>query len=166
MTMINAERVKAIQKNSLSFKFKIFLMLKLPMGFLCGMRIRKLTEETCEVTVPYKWINKNPFKSTFWAVLGMAAEMNGAALLLQYTQDQSPSISTYPVKCEAEFIKKATDITTFTCNDGLMVKEKVIEAMKSGEGVTFETVMNGSNQNGELICKFKFLWSIKRRSKS
>ena len=47
MTMINAERVKAIQKNSLSFKFKIFLMLKLPvMGFLCGMRIRKLTEET------------------------------------------------------------------------------------------------------------------------
>ena len=88
-----------------------------------------------------------------------------ATLLLQYTQDQSPSISTYPVTCEAEFVK-ATDITTFTCNDGLMVKEKVMEAMKSGEGVTFETVMNGLNQNGELILKFKFLWSIKRRSKS
>ena len=166
MTMINAERVKAIQKNSVSFKFKIYLMLKLPMGFLSGMRIRKLTEETCEVTVPYKWINKNPFKSTFWAVLGMAAEMNGAALLLQYTQNQSPSISTYPVTCEAEFVKKATDITTFKCNDGLMVKEKVLEAMKSAEGVTFETVMNGLNQNGELICKFKFLWSIKSRSNS
>ena len=52
------------------------------MGFLSGMKIRKLNEEKCKVTVPYKWINKNPFKSTFWAVLGMGAEMNTATLLI------------------------------------------------------------------------------------
>ena len=37
--------------------------------------------------------------------------------------------------------------------------------METGEGITFETVMNGLNQNGDLICKFKFLWSIKEEVK-
>ena len=164
--MINDDKVKHVQKSSVSFKFKLFLLFKLPMGFLCGMRIKELNNESCQVTVPYKWLNKNPFRSTFWAVLGMAAEMNGAALLLQYTQGQTPSISTYPVTCEAEFIKKATDVTTFTCHDGLMVREKVKEAIETGEGIRLETVMNGLNQNGDLICKFKFIWSIKSRTRT
>ena len=62
-----------------SFFFRTYLILNLPMGFLSGMKIKKLEENQCEVTIPFKWINKNPFKSTFWAVLGMGAEMNTAA---------------------------------------------------------------------------------------
>ena len=77
------------------------------MGFLSGMRIKKLNEDQCVVTVPFKWINKNPFKSTFWAVLGMAGEMSTAALILQYTYKHKPSFSTLPLKCEADFNKKA-----------------------------------------------------------
>jgi len=164
--MIDQISVEKVRKYSVkSFYFRMYLLFNLPMGFLCGMRIRKLNEETCEVTVPYKWLNKNPFKSTFWAVLGMAAEMNGAAVILQYTYGHKPSISTLPVKCEAEFLKKATDTTTFTCNDSKMVKEKVEEAIRTGEGVTFNTTSNGLNKNGEIVCKFNFTWSIKRRSK-
>lgn len=164
--MIDQISVEKVRKYSVkSFYFRMYLLFNLPMGFLCGMRIRKLNEETCEVTVPYKWLNKNPFKSTFWAVLGMAAEMNGAAVLLQYTKGQNPSISTYPIKCEANFIKKATDVTTFVCNDGLMVKEKVIEAIETGEGVTFQTKMEGKNKSNETVCEFVFTWSIKKRSK-
>ena len=164
--MINEETTAKIRKySSKSFYFRSYLIFKLPMGFLSGMRIKKLDEEKCVVTVSYKWLNKNPFKSTFWAVLGMAAEMNGAAVILQYTYGHKPSISTLPVKCEAEFLKKATDTTIFTCNDSKMVKEKVEEAIRTGEGVTFNTTSNGLNKNGEIVCKFNFTWSIKRRSK-
>ena len=59
----NQEYVKKNFKNS--FKFRLLLFKILPMGFLSGMRIKELNEEKCVVTVPYKWINKNPFKSTF-----------------------------------------------------------------------------------------------------
>ena len=90
----------------------IFTFFNLPSAWWSGVRVAKITSEICEVKVRLLWINKNPFKSTFWAVLGMAAEMNGAALILQYTYGHTPSISTLPVKCEAEFIKKATDTTT------------------------------------------------------
>ena len=76
-----------------SFKFRLVLLRTLPMGFLSGMKIKKLDENSCQVQVPYKWLNKNPFRSTFWAVLGMAAEMSSGALVLLYTYKQNPSIS-------------------------------------------------------------------------
>ena len=75
------------------------------------MKIRKLNEEKCKVTVPYKWINKNPLNQ-LWAVLGMGAEMNTAALILQYTYKHQPSISTLPLKCESEFFKKQRELPT------------------------------------------------------
>ena len=66
------------------------------MGFLSGMRIKKLNKDQCIVSVPFKWINKNPFKSTFWAVLGMAGEMSTAALILQYTLTKNHHFLLYP----------------------------------------------------------------------
>jgi len=95
----------------------------------------------------------------------MAGEMNGAALILQYTYKQNPSISTLPVKCEAIFLKKATGITTFTCEDSKMIKEKVEFALKSNEGVTIQTTSTGRNNNNEEVCQFKLTWSIKKRNK-
>jgi len=89
-----------------SFKFRLILFKILPMGFLSGMRITELNEELCRVSVPYKWLNKNPFKSIFWAVLGMAAEMSSGALVTLFTFGKKPSISLLVSKCEAEFIKK------------------------------------------------------------
>ena len=134
------------------------------MGFISGMRIKALDEKKCVVSVPYKWLNKNPFKSTFWAVLGMGAEMNTAALILQYTLNHKSTISTLPLKCNAEFIKKATGITKFICNDGLMIKEKVNEAIKSKKAVIIEAFSVGIDKESQTICKFKFTWSIKIKS--
>ena len=101
------------------------------MGFLSGMRIKRLNEEQCTVSVPFKWINKNPFKSTFWAVLGMAGEMSTAALILQYTYKHKPSFSTLPLKCEADFNKKAVGVTSFICNDGIMIKKKLQKKLRN-----------------------------------
>ncbi len=161
----NQEHIDFIKKtfNNKS-KFKLLLFKILPMGFLSGMKITELNEERCIVTVPYKRLNKNPFKSTFWAVLGMAAEMSSGALMTLYTHKQKPSISMLVANCEGEFIKKATDITTFTCNDGALIKTKIIEAIKTKEGQIIPTTMVGKNKAGEVVAKFKFTWTVKARS--
>ncbi len=133
------------------------------MGFLTGMRIKKLDEEQCVVSVPFKWINKNPFKSTFWAVLGMAGEMSTGALILQYTYKYKPSFSTLLLKCEANFNKKAVGITSFICNDGKMVKEKLKEAIETKKPVVIKTSTQGIDENSNVICQFNFTWSVKAR---
>tara|TARA_B100000768_G_scaffold97947_1_gene91354 strand:+ start:274 stop:765 length:492 start_codon:yes stop_codon:yes gene_type:complete len=146
-----------------TFYFRIYLIWNLPMGFLTGMRIKKLDEEQCVVSVPFKWINKNPFKSTFWAVLGMAGEMSTGALILQYTYKYKPSFSTLLLKCEANFNKKAVGITSFICNDGKMVKEKLKEAIETKKPVVIKTSTQGIDENSNVICQFNFTWSVKAR---
>lgn len=154
---------KVRKYGSKSFFFRMYLFFNLPMGFLSGMKIITIDDDKCVLTVPFKWINKNPFKSTFWAVLGMAGEMNGAALILQYTYKQKPTISTLPIKSEAVFYKKAKGVTTFICNDSKMIKSKVEEAIESSEAIEIKTTSIGRNKEGEKLCEFIFYWSIKTR---
>ena len=148
-----------------NFKFRFSLFKILPMGFLSGMKISELTEDKCAVTVPYKRKNKNPFQSTFWAVLGMAAEMSSGALLIMYTHKQRPSVAMIIVSCTGNFVKKATDNTTFTCTDGQKIKQAIKTAIDKEEPQLIECLMQGVNEAGEEVANFTFTWSVKARIK-
>ena len=54
-------------------KFRLFLLANLPSAFFSGVRVQSISDTTAVVTVPYKWFSKNPFKSTYFACLAMAA---------------------------------------------------------------------------------------------
>src|SRR6218665_2579330 len=98
-------------------KFRLFLLSKIPSAFFAGVRIKSITEDKCVVIVPYKWFSTNPFKSTYFACLAMAAEMSTGALALAHIYKRKPSVSMLIVDMTAEYYKKATDITTFVCKD-------------------------------------------------
>ena len=157
------EFIKKSFTNNFKFRFSLFKIL--PMGFLSGMKISKLTEDKCSVTVPYKRKNKNPFQSTFWAVLGMAAEMSSGALLIMYTYKQRPSVAMIIVSCTGKFVKKATDNTTFTCTDGQKIKQAIKAAIDKEEPQLIECHMQGVNEAGEEVANFTFTWSVKARIK-
>ncbi|HYO23007.1 MAG TPA: hypothetical protein VER36_11430, partial [Flavisolibacter sp.] len=46
-----------------SFKFKAFLLQKLPAAFFAGLTVETANDETCAVSVPYNWRTQNPFRS-------------------------------------------------------------------------------------------------------
>ena len=75
-------------------KFRFFLLSKLPSAFFTGVRIRDVDERKCIVTVPFKWFTKNPFRSTYFACLGMAAEMSTGALCMIHLFKRQPPVST------------------------------------------------------------------------
>jgi acyl-coenzyme A thioesterase PaaI-like protein len=147
------------------FKFRMMLLTRLPMGFLSGMRIHKLERGRCEVDIRYKWLNKNPFQSTFWAVLGMAAEMSSGALILLYTHGQKPSIATLVTATEARYHKKAVGRTRFICESGEAIAAAVAQTVATGQGVEVRCPMQGFNDQGELVAEFAFTWSLKARLK-
>ena len=93
----------------------------------------------------------------------MAGEMSTAALILQYTYKQKPSFSTLPLKCEADFNKKAIGVTSFICNDGKMVKEKLRQAIETKKPIVIKASTQGIDKNSNIICEFKFTWSVKAR---
>ena len=59
-----------------------FLFFKLPAAWWTGVRLRFMDDEKAVVSVTHRWINQNPFKSMFWAVQGMAAELSTGAMVM------------------------------------------------------------------------------------
>lgn len=145
------------------FKFRLFLLSKLPSAFFAGVRIREMDADRCRVTVPYKWFSQNPFRSTYFACLSMAGEMSTGALAMAHIHQRSPSISMLVVKVESEYLKKATDLTTFICEDGPLLAMAAEEAVSSGEVRTARTKSTGRNKNGEIVCELFVTWSFKAK---
>ena len=138
-----------------------FLFLKLPSAFFSGVRVVYADEMKAEVSVPYKWFSTNPFKSTYFACLGMAAEMSTGLLAMAQLYKKTPATSMLIIKSEANFIKKATGLTRFTCEDGLLIQQTIKEAMASGKSCTIATRSVGVDKAGEIVAEFIFTWSFR-----
>lgn len=145
-------------------KFPLFLFTKIPSAFFSGVRIREINLERCTVAVPYKWFSQNPFRSTYFACLSMAAELSTGALVMAHTYRSRPSISTLVTRMEASFHKKATGTTLFVCGDGMQIREAIEAAVRSGQAGTITALSTGRNENGELVAEFRIAWSFKARA--
>lgn len=142
-------------------KSRYFLLRRLPAAFFSGVRIMDVTERSCKVIVPYKWFTRNPFRSTYFACLSMAAELSTGALAMMQLYKRTPAVSMLIVKMESTYLKKATSITTFVCDDGYALRETIERAVATGEGQTLVTRSSGINEQGESVAEFLFTWSFK-----
>jgi len=160
---MNKTQKKICSKINNWFLFKIYAIQKLPLAFLTGFKIVELDELRCTTRVKYRYLNKNPFRSTFWAVLGMTAELSTGAYALLATKGKEKSIAVILVATHAQFVKKATDVTTFTCSNWLELDKAADRAIETGEPQTATGKSTGSNSDGETIAIFEFTWSFKTR---
>ena len=146
-------------------KFRLFMFMKLPSAFFSGVRIREADAGHCVVSVPFKWFTQNPFRSTYFACLAMAAEMSTGILAMAHVYRRSPAVSMLVVGLESNFHKKATGKTLFSCEDGAAIKEAVESSTATGESRTVRARSIGRNEGGEVVAEFFITWSFKAKSK-
>jgi Domain of unknown function (DUF4442) len=158
-----SDSAKFLQLINNRFKFGLFLFSKLPSAYFCGVRVKQADENRCEVTVPFKWLSQNPFNSTYFACLSMAAEMSTGVLGLAHIYKRAPAVSMLVVSISGSFFKKAVDRTTFICNDGLLIKQTIEDAVATGEGKTVVAKSTGTNEQGEVVAEFLITWSFKAK---
>ena len=160
---LNAAQQKVSAKITKGYQFAFYLLFSPPMGWIAGLRVREINEHRCVTSVPFKWLNKNPFKSTYFAVQSMAAELSTATACLLAVQGQQPSVAFIIVDLKANFTKKATDRVYFTCEDTKKAFDAVQQCIASGESTqaTFKTV--GKMKDGTIVSEFEFTWSFKQR---
>jgi acyl-coenzyme A thioesterase PaaI-like protein len=145
-------------------KLSAWMLAKLPLALIAGLRVTHADERTCQVTVPYGWRSQNPFRSTYFAALAMAAEMSTGVLGLTIVQSSPKPISMLITSMQADFVKKATDVTTFTCEAGEAFAAAVSKTLADGEPVTVTAESIGRNEAGLEVARFSFTWSFKRKS--
>jgi Domain of unknown function (DUF4442) len=145
--------------------FKFFLLKKLPSAFFSGVRVKSIDETTTEVAVPFKWFSQNPFKSTYFACLAMAAELSTGLLAMMNVHKKNPAISMLVVGLEAKYFKKATGTTNFICEDGMAVNDIVQSAISTGESRMIQCKSVGKNKEGEIVAEFLITWSFRAKKK-
>ncbi len=160
---MTSNKARFIQLIHHPVKFRIFLFTKLPSAFFSGVRVKYIDEVKAMVAVPYKWFSQNPFKSTYFACLAMAAEMSTGLLAMIHTYKSIPSISMLVTGIEGNYFKKATGLTTFTCEDGNAICNTIQEAVNSNEGRVIKAKSVGRNNEGELVAEFYITWSFKAK---
>ena len=142
-------------------KLNTFLFFRLPSAFISGVRVKEISSDTCIVTVKHRWINQNPFKSMYFAVQAMAAELTTGALVMFQIKESGKNISMLVANNKGNFTKKATGRITFTCNDGHLIKEAIEKTITTKEGQTFWMKSIGVNEKGEQVSEMDFEWSIR-----
>ncbi len=139
-----------------------WMLFKLPAAWLTGVRILSISDAKCEVKVRFKWINQNPYRSMFWAVQGMAAELTTGMLLTKSIQESNTNISMLLVGNKSNFYKKAVGKIKFICDQGEAAKELINLTKKN---ITHKAWLKakGIDETGDIVSEFDFEWSCKKR---
>ena len=142
-------------------KMKLFMMKQLPMAFFAGLKVIKMDNRGASVSVPFKFLNKNPFRSVYFAVLSMAAELSSGIIALAALHDFDVPVSMLVLKMKAEFLKKAKSKIVFTCDDAEKIRDTIARSIETGEGQKIEVRSSGYDTSGDIVAEFVFEWTFK-----
>ena len=145
------------------FSINYFLFFKLPSAYWSGVRVKSINDNECIVSVKLNWFNKNPFKSIFWAVQGMAAELSTGMLVSKQISDRKINVSMLVTSSSSNFYKKAVGRIKFNCVQGNELKnifDKLDEKNPTNKITMFS---RGIDEVGDVVSDFKFEWSFKRK---
>ena len=155
------ENFQKIIQNPIQFRF--FLLQKLPSALIAGLKVKEISTLEAVITVKHKWLNQNPFRSMYFAVQSMAAEMSTGLLAFGQLYQRNPPVSMLVVGMEAKFHKKAVGKISFYCEDGLAISNAIEAASQTGQGQTIQCYSIGKNEAGETVSEFWFTWSFKAK---
>ena len=144
-------------------KFRLYLLKNLPAAYFSGLKITQANDASCIVSISFKWFTQNPFRSTYFACLSMAAEMSTGILTMAHVFKRRPAISMLVTGLEAKFYKKATGKTFFECGDGAQIQEAVETAIATALPQQTKAHSLGKNEAGETVAEFWIEWSFKAK---
>lgn len=145
-------------------KFGLFKLSGLPMAFIAGLKVTELENDSATVSVRHNYLTKNPFKSMYFAVQAMAAELSTGVLVMERVQLNKPTkISMLVLGMQAQFHKKATGVIRFQCKNGQELDTLFQEVIETGEARTIVLKSEGIDKQENIVSSFEFTWTLKRK---
>lgn len=159
---INAMPNKLLATFHSRWKMALYMLQRLPTLLFWGVRVKKVTEQEGVVTLPYGWRTQNPFRSIYFAAQCGAAELSTGLLALTHLHGKG-KVSMLITRVEADFVKKADSLVTFTCTDGDAMRVAIENAVQTGTAVVFTARSVGVQATGEIVAQLHFTWSFKSK---
>lgn len=145
------------------WNFRLYLLSRLPLATCAGLRLVRLDQQECVVSLPGGWRTQNPFGSTYFAAQAMAAEMSTGAPALLLAQGARQSVALILVELRAAFSRRIVGPSRYACPDIAGLKDAVERACAQDQPVLF-TARSTARDRDDAICSvFEVTWSFKRR---
>jgi hypothetical protein len=160
---LNSEQVKTLGLFNNSLKMTTWLFWKLPAAWFMGVRLLKAQTDLAQATLPLGWRSQNPFQSIYFAAQCSAAELSTGVLATLAIQGRG-KVSMLVSHIEADFMKKATSRTVFTCTQGEAIFKAVDKAIETGEAQVLVVESVGVQATGEIVSKMYITWSFKAKN--
>ena len=146
------------------WRMRLYMLSQLPLAFVAGLRVDRYDARGASVSVPFRYITKNPFRSVYFAPLSMAAELSSGLLALEAVQQAGNKVSMLVLGMQAEYLKKAKSRITFRCDDRLALQDCIQQVVQTDEAQTFVSISEGKNQAGETVARFHITWTFNQKS--
>ena len=159
---MNSQQKKYLKDITKKWKTVPFFLAKLPSVLFWGVSIKSITQHKCEVTIPYGWRTRNPFRSMYFAAQAGAAELS-TGILVQASLQGKGQWSMYVTGFKADYGVAARSKITFTCEVGDKLENLINEIERLGKPQEITLVSTGINKDGKMISKFYITWSLKQK---
>lgn len=142
-------------------KLRMFTLVSMPTARLAGLRMEDINDEICKTSIPGGWRSQNPFKTMYWAVQGMGAELATGAVPFAISRAMPEKLRMFVVGTEASFTKTAKGRITFTCEEVATARRAIERSMQSGESVECILKSTGRDKSGDIVSEWIFKWNFR-----
>jgi hypothetical protein len=160
---LNAEAERLRRRVLSPWGFRAYLLAKLPLAAFAGLRLRRLDDTACIVSLPGGWRTRNPFGSTYFAAQAMAAEMSTGAPALVLVRAAPASVALILTGLSATFSKRVQGPSQFTFEDVAGLRAVIDAVAARGGTATYTGRSVGRTADGTVAAEFDVTWSFKRR---
>jgi len=143
-----------------ALKFRLFSALSMPAARFAGLRMDRIDDEVCMTSIPGGWRSRNPFKTMYWAVQGMGAELATGAPPFAMSRAMPEKLRMFVIGTEATFTKRAKGRITFTCDEVSAVRDAIEQSMNTGESIDCDLKSVGRDASGDIVSEWVFKWNF------
>tara|TARA_B100000686_G_scaffold145053_1_gene152485 strand:- start:17178 stop:17531 length:354 start_codon:yes stop_codon:yes gene_type:complete len=111
-------------------------------------------------SIPGGWRSQNPFKTMYWAVQGMGAELATGAAPFAMSRAMREKLRMFVVGTDATFTKRAKGRISFTCEDVFAAREAIELSASTGESVECDMKSVGTDSSGDIVSEWIFKWNF------
>ena len=84
--------LKRVQDSKRKNQVQTFTAMTMPGAWFAGLRMDEIDDKICTTSLPGGWRTQNPFKTMYWAVQGMGAELATGAVPFAISRSMSEKL--------------------------------------------------------------------------
>lgn len=154
--MEQSKQLKQIQR-------QVFLLgfFKIPMLWFVRPKVVTINENECVVKIKLRRRTRNHVKSMYFGAMSVGADLSAGLHTFYFAGKDQKRMHFVFKSMQCDFLKRAESDVRFISTEGHKIAAAVALAKSSGERQNEEVLVEGRDEQNELVATFKMVVSVK-----